>query len=161
MGTRFPHKGRAPLCMGALRPNAKRAPCCMGSISQKGKMSTILQVQIDLPKRDPKNAQNHVLQHVFEVVFEHHWRTRVAHTQKCSSSSGRQRAPITSAQNIIVPSMFEDDVLLHPLLTHPSFAIRFQDIQNILGAIYISIDYHNIHIHTYRTLSPSPCWTIE
>ena len=76
------------------------------------------------------------------------------HTKKWSRSSGPQRAPIARAQKIFIfPARFEDFVLLLPLVTHPSFAIRFHKKRKCLGFINV-FDALIESMLDHRTVTP-------
>ena len=61
----------------------------------------------------------------FWSFLESHWSTRVAHTKKWTTPSGRQRAPKAIAQNIYFPDLFcklcSSGYIWWPLPACPSF----------------------------------------
>ena len=52
------------------------------------------------------------------------------------------------------PTMFEDLVILHPILVHPSFAIHFQNSQKSVGFIHM-LDTLTESLLDHRRVTPN------
>ena len=87
-----------PTTSATLHENASRK--YKTSAALHGNMFLGGMVQIGLPKRVPQKRPKPFVLNCFGCLLEPHWSTRVAHTKKWGSPSGRQRAPIASAQSI-------------------------------------------------------------
>jgi hypothetical protein len=90
------------------------------------------------PKGSPPNIPKYLFSIAFDVFWSPIGAPQLRTPKNGAAQGGAKERPQRVLKVFIFPPNVADIVLLHPLLVHPSPAIRFRNMQDGVGFIHIS-----------------------